>query len=153
MSLLHPNPTKRQNKTSLEAFCTLHFEVSVVATLRVNQADFSTNSVSGWRYGTERETRRSAHALDTAELNREEANNSRTITKERMSSRQNHKGVCQHLKLILHTFQSSLDLQGVVQDFDSASVRIKADREGTLDASYVSPGDSLGHKQGVKCKT
>lgn len=57
----------------------------------------------------------------------------------RESSWQNGEGVCQHLQLVLHSLQASLDLQRVVQNLHAAGVRVEPHREGTLDAGHVRP--------------
>lgn len=56
------------------------------------------------------------------------------------SSGQNTEGICQHLELIFHSLQASLDLQRVVQHLDAAGVGIVPHGEGTLYAAHVCPG-------------
>ena len=94
----------------------------------------------------ERERERDEHiglvyTSDIAEHSGEEANSSgMMVTQWGAPSWQDTEGVCQHLQLVLHSLQASLDLQRVVQDLDAAGERVEPHREGTLDPGHVSPG-------------
>lgn len=91
-----------------------------------------------WRYSTKRYW--SCHMLQsTVEWNQTTAGQTQIIGV-MGSSWQNTEGICQHLKLILHIFQASLDLQRVVQYLHTAGVWIKPHWEGALDTGHVPPG-------------
>lgn len=68
------------------------------------------------------------------------------------SSWQNTEGICQHLKLILHALQASLDLQRVVQYLHAAGVWIKPHWEGAFDTGHVPPGQRYSIRRGQKKK-
>lgn len=145
VTLFHKSIQTRQGITffqSLETFPHCDWRFYLVATLSVNQPASNQATIHEkrhhkWRHTTGRGTNRPCHMLrSTAGRNQTTAGGPQIIGE---LSWQNTEGVSQHLELILHTLQASLDLQRVVQHLHAAGVRVIPHREGTFDAGHVPP--------------